>query len=219
MEAADGLRYIAVEGVIGAGKTALAERLSAHFDANLVLEQFEENPFLERFYANPERWAFQTQLTFLAARYRQHKQLAERDLFQSLTISDYAFEKDRIFAHQNLSGDELQLYETLYSLMETTVPSPDLIVYLRSTVNRLMRNIQERGRPYEADMKRSYIEGLHEAYERYFESYAGGKARAAGNARVAAKLLIVDASEIDFVANDEELQNLIDRILQFGVGS
>ena len=203
-KAADGLRYIAIEGVIGAGKTALAERLSARLDAQLVLEQFEENPFLKRFYENPQRWAFQTQLTFLAARYRQHKQLAERDLFQHLTVSDYAFEKDRIFAHQNLSGDELQLYETLYSLMDATVPAPDLIVYLRSTVNRLMRNIRERGRPYEVDMDRSYIEGLHSAYERYFQSYDGGE------------LLIVDASEIDFVENSEELQHLIDRILQVG---
>ncbi|HMB92578.1 MAG TPA: 2-amino-4-hydroxy-6-hydroxymethyldihydropteridine diphosphokinase, partial [Rhodothermales bacterium] len=160
----DDLSYMVIEGVIGAGKSTLARMLAEHFDGQLVLEEFEENPFLARFYEDRPRWAFQTQLAFLASRFQQQKNLLSRDLFHQVTISDYSFDKDRIFAHLNLSGDELQLYETLYSLMEPNTPRPDLVVYLQSTTERLMRNIRERGRAYEANMDPNYIAALNEAY-------------------------------------------------------
>jgi deoxyadenosine/deoxycytidine kinase len=198
----DHLEYIVIEGVIGAGKTTLARLTAQHFDAKLVLEEFEDNPFLERFYEDRARWAFQTQLAFLASRFRQQKELEARDLFHRAVISDYAFDKDRIFAHHNLDGDELQLYETLFGLMEPNTPTPDLIVYLQSTPERLMQNIAQRGRPYEEDMDPAYIEALHEAYNYYFFRYTKSP------------LLIVNAGEIDFVENRDERDELIRYIAQ-----
>lgn len=191
------LRYIAVEGVIGAGKTTLARMLADHSSGRLVLEEFEENPFLERFYADAARWAFPTQLAFLASRFRQQKALASRDLFHRQAIADYTFDKDRIFARVTLKGDELQLYDTLYTLMEANAPVPDLVVYLRSSVDRLMHNIALRGRAYEVDMKRSYITELAEAYDRYFFHYTKGP------------LLIVDVSKMDFVSEREHFLELV----------
>lgn len=194
------LNYIVIEGVIGAGKTTLTELLAERLDARLVLEQFEENPFLERFYADRSRWAFQTQLSFLASRFRQQKDLQARDLFHEIVVSDYAFEKDRIFAHHNLDGDELSLYETLFALMEPFAPTPDLVVYLQSSPERLMQNIAQRGRSYEEDMDPDYIEALHDAYNYFFFRYNKSP------------LLIVNATEIDFVANEDELSELVHQI-------
>jgi len=193
----DALGYVVIEGVIGAGKTTLARLMAARFDAKLVLEEFEDNPFLERFYEDRDRWAFQTQLAFLASRFRQQKALRARDLFHRVVISDYTFDKDRIFAHHNLGGDELQLYETLFGLMEPNTPTPDLVVYLQSTPERLMQNIAQRGRPYEEDMDPAYIEALHDAYNYYFFRYTKSP------------LLIVNAADIDFVENQEELDELL----------
>ncbi len=196
----DDLRYIVIEGVIGAGKTTLAHLLAERFRAKLVLEEFEENPFLPRFYQDPDRWAFQTQLAFLASRFRQQKRLLERDLFHQIVISDYSFDKDRIFAHVNLQGDELQLYESLYTLMEPTTLTPDLIVYLQSTTERLMQHIARRGRSYEQDMDPAYIAALNEAYNYYFFRYRKSP------------LLIINTAEIDFVANPDDLEELIRQI-------
>ncbi len=196
----DDLRYIVIEGVIGVGKSTLARLLAARFNGQLVLEAFDQNPFLERFYADRPRWAFQTQLAFLASRFRQQKALLTRDLFHQVTIADYAFDKDRIFAHLNLSGDEAQLYETLYSLMEPNTPRPDLVVYLQSTPERLLHNIKQRGRPYEADMDPKYIEAVHEAYTYYFFRY------------IKSPLLIINAERIDFVKNPDELEELVRQI-------
>lgn len=193
----DDLRYIVIEGVIGAGKTTLARMLADRFDGHLVLEEFEQNPFLDRFYEDPARWSFQTQLAFLASRFRQQKDLFGRDLFRQVTIADYTFDKDRIFAHLNLDGDELRLYETLYTLMEPATPRPDLVVYLQSSVDRLMENIAQRGRSYESGMDRAYIEALSDAYDYYFRRYDKGP------------LLVVDATHIDFVAHAEEREALV----------
>lgn len=196
----DDLRYVVIEGVIGAGKTTLARILAERTGARLVLEEFEDNAFLPRFYAEPERWAFQTQLTFLASRFRQQKRLLERDLFHQLLVSDYAFDKDRIFAHLNLKGDELQLYETLFTLMQPATPTPDLLVYLQSTPERLMRNIRHRARSYEMNMDPGYIASLNEAYNYYFLRYTKSP------------LLVVNAADIDFVKNPHDLEELIRQI-------
>lgn len=199
-ELPEALRHVAVEGVIGAGKTSLARMLAERFAGRLVLEEFDENPFLPQFYSNPDRWAFHTQLAFLASRFRQQKALLARDLFQRLTISDYTFEKDRIFAHITLAGDELRLYETLYALMEPATAVPDLVIYLQSSVERLMHNIARRGRPYERNMRRDYIEEVAAAYERFFRHYARGP------------LLIVNSTGIDFVNQPEDFERLVARI-------
>lgn len=194
------LRYLLIEGVIGAGKTTLARLLAERVGGQLVLEEFEQNPFLARFYEDTERWAFQTQLAFLASRFRQQKALLRRDLFHQVVISDYAFDKDRIFAHLNLKGDELQLYETLYRLMEPATPRPDLVVYLQSSPERLLQNIAKRGRSYEQNMDPAYIEALNEAYDYYFFRYTKSP------------LLIVNAAHIDFVENPHELEELLRQI-------
>ncbi|MCH7975571.1 MAG: deoxynucleoside kinase [Bacteroidetes bacterium] len=194
------LRYIAVEGVIGVGKSSLARMLAERTGARLVLEDFGENPFLPHFYEDPERWAFQTQLSFLASRFRQQKDFASRDLFQQAVIADYTFEKDRIFAHVTLSGDELQLYESLFSLMEANAPVPDLVVYLQASVDRLMHNISLRGRSYEANMDRAYITELAGAYDQYFFHY------------VKSPLLIINASQLDFVRQPDHFEELVRQI-------
>ena len=196
----DAVNYVVIEGVIGAGKTTLARMLSDELDARPVLEEFEENPFLERFYADRERWAFQTQLAFLASRFRQQKELGNLDLFHQVVVSDYSFDKDRIFAHQTLSGDELQLYESLYRLMEPNTPTPDLVVYLRSSVDRLMANIEKRDRSYERNMERSYIETINEAYDQYFRHY--GKS----------PLLVVNTTDLDFVENEGDFDAVLQHI-------
>lgn len=203
----DHLRYVAVEGVIGAGKSTLARMLAEQIDARLVLEEFEENPFLSSFYEDKERWAFQTQLAFLASRFRQQKGLAARDLFQTSVVADYTFDKDRIFAHVTLDGDELSLYENLFTLMEATVPAPDLVVYLRSSVDRLMHNIAQRGRSYEAQMDPAYLADLTEAYDTHFFRYNRSP------------LLVINATQIDFVKEPSHFQELVRAIRQMKGGT
>jgi deoxyguanosine kinase len=196
------IRYIAIEGVIGAGKTSLARMLSERLGARLVLERFEENPFLPKFYEDPEHYAFQTQIFFLLSRYRQQQELFQADLFHSHVISDYIFEKDKIFAYLTLQDEELKLYESLLSAIEKNVPQPDLVVYLQSSVDRLMTNIKHRGRDMERNMSQEYIKELNEAYNYFFFRYK------------ASPLLIVKATDIDFVRNPEEFEDLLGQILR-----
>jgi deoxyadenosine/deoxycytidine kinase len=196
------LRYIAVEGVIGAGKTTLCSMLGETLGARVVQEQFEENPFLKDFYRDPERYAFQTQIFFLLTRYRQQRTLSQADLFHRFLVTDYIFEKDKIFAYLNLEDEELKLYETLISSIEHNIVQPDLVVYLQSSVQRLMQNIRHRGRPYEAPIEESYIRDLNEAYNYFFFRYK------------ATPLLIVNASEIDFVNDREQYNDLVSQIFR-----
>lgn len=194
------IRYIVVEGVIGVGKTSLARILSQRFKGMLVLEEFEQNPFLSRFYEDRKRWAFQTQLSFLASRFRQQQMLMKPDLFHSFVVSDYSFDKDRIFAHLNLDGDEVQLYETLFKIMQPQTPQPDLVVYLQSTPDRLMKNIRMRARAFEKPLDEAYIRELNEAYNYFFFRYTKSP------------LLIVNSENIDFVNRSEDLEQLLTQI-------
>ena len=196
------VRYLAIEGVIGAGKTSLCTMLGETLGGRVVLEQFEENPFLKDFYRDPDRYAFPTQIFFLLTRYKQQRTLSQADLFHQVLVTDYIFEKDKIFAYLNLQDEELKLYETLIGSIEHNILQPDLVVYLQSSVPRLMQNIRQRERSYEADLTESYIRDLNEAYNYFFFRYK------------ATPLLIVNATELDFVNNQEHYQDLVKQILR-----
>jgi deoxyguanosine kinase len=194
--------FIAIEGVIGAGKTTLATLIAERKGARAVLEQFEENPFLPKFYQNRKRYAFQTQLAFLASRFKQQEKMISRDLFDRFIISDYIFEKDRIFARLNLDDDEMSLYDTIYSIMTGISAKPDLIIYLQSTVERLMENIVNRGRDYERHITPDYLKELSDAYNQFFYHYTK------------APLIIINSSNIDFVNNPEHLAYIEEQIFE-----
>ncbi|MCH8567228.1 MAG: deoxynucleoside kinase [Balneolales bacterium] len=181
--------YIAIEGVIGAGKTSLAEMLSKKHRARLVLEEFEENPFLPKFYEDRERYAFQTQLAFLSSRFNQQQRLLAKDLFDNLIVSDYIFDKDRIFARLNLSDDELALYDKIYQIMSGIAARPDLMVFIQCSVERLLENIKKRGRTYEQQISPDYLNELNESYNHFFKHYNKSP------------VLIIRANDIDFVNN------------------
>jgi len=196
------LYYIAIEGVIGVGKTSLGELLSERLNAKLVTEKFEDNPFLKDFYLNRERYAFQVQLWFLLSRYRQQKELQQMDLFHRLLLTDYMFVKDRLFAFVNLNDKELLLYEKIADLLERDIPKPDLVIYLQADTERLMKNIRQRARPFENRITMEYLEQLNQVYNQYFLQYNRSP------------LLIINATEIDFVHNPEDLEELIRTIRQ-----
>ena len=196
------IQYIAIEGVIGAGKTSLAKSLAERLNAKLILEDFEDNPFLERFYENPARYAFHTQIFFLLSRYKQLVELSQEDLFHNYIISDYIFEKDKIFAYLNLQDDELKLYETIVQSIERKIRVPDLVIYLQSTVERLMGNIKHRDRDAEKNISEDYIRDLNEGYNYFFFRFK------------ATKVMIVNVSDIDFVNNEQDFENLIAEILK-----
>ncbi len=192
--------FIAIEGVIGVGKTSLAKLLTERHDARLVLEEFDENPFLPKFYKDRERYAFPTQMSFLASRFKQQQKMLNKDLFQQMTISDYIFEKDRIFARLNLQDDELALYDSIYNIMTGISATPDLVIYLQSNVDRLMKNIRERDREYERQITRDYLQELSDAYNNFFHHYNKSP------------LMIINTSEIDFVSNKKHLDYIEEQI-------
>ena len=196
------VKYIAIEGPIGAGKTTLADKLSADLNARAVLEQFEENPFLAQFYERPEQFAFQAQMFFLLSRYKQQLSLNELDLFHERIVSDYTFQKDEIFARLTLSSAEFNLYRQVAESLEPNLARPDVIVYLQNDVQRLLRNIRKRGRIYERTITADYLQRLHEAYIQLFWS------------RRDLTILIVDCTHVEFVDNDRHYSLLRERILR-----
>ena len=196
------LYYIAIEGPIGVGKTSLAELLSKELGARLVLEDFEDNPFLPDFYNDPERFGFQTQLFFLLQRYRQQQDLRQVDMFQKLLITDYMFVKDRLFASLNLDDKEMHLYDTVANLLERNIIRPDLVIYLQADTDVLMRNIAKRGRNMESNVTWEYIDALNQVYTEYFFRYQD------------TPLVIINTDNIDFVENEKDLKEVIDYIRQ-----
>jgi len=200
-------RYIVIEGVIGVGKTSLSRLLCERLKARLVLEEVEENPFLKDFYLDRGRHAFQTQMHFLFSRYDQQRQLRQQDLFREKTVSDYLFQKDRIFANLNLSDKELALYEKVVGWLELEVTRPDVVVYLQANTETLMERVAKRGRSFERDMDRQYMQALNDSYNYFFFHYAE------------APLLVVNTNGIDFVKNAEDLEDLVSRILAHTEGT
>ena len=196
-------RYIAIEGPIGAGKTSLAKRLAGDLQARLVLEQLDDNPFLADFYKDRRKNALKTQILFLISRYQQQRELIQHDLFSQMVICDYLFAKDRIFAALNLSKDEQFIYEKMYSLLDTQLPKPDLVVYLQASLDVLKKHIKKRGVDYERNIDMEYIEGLSESYNRFFFTYTE------------IPVLTVNVSDIDFVNNVQDYTNLIKEIVDF----
>ena len=196
------LYYIAIEGPIGVGKTSLAELLSKELRARLVLEDFEDNPFLPDFYNDPERFGFHTQLFFLLQRYRQQQDLRQVDMFQKLLITDYMFVKDRLFASLNLDDKEMHLYDTVASLLERNIIKPDLVIYLQADTDVLMKNIEKRGRNMERNVTWEYIDALNQVYTEYFFRYQD------------TPLVIINTNNIDFVENENDLKEVIDYIRQ-----
>ena len=201
------LYYIAIEGPIGVGKTSLAELLSKELGARLVLEDFEDNPFLPDFYNDPERFGFQTQLFFLLQRYRQQQDLRQVDMFQKLLITDYMFVKDRLFASLNLDDKEMLLYDTVASLLERNIIRPDLVIYLQADTDVLMKNIAKRGRNMESNVTWEYIDALNQVYTEYFFRYQD------------TPLVIINTDNIDFVENEKDLKEVIDYIRQPASGT
>lgn len=196
------IKYIAIEGVIGAGKTSLARKLRERLNSEIIFEQFEANPFLEKFYSDRRRYAFQTQMFFLINRFTQQQQLNQENLFSDYLICDYIFEKDKIFAYLNLTGEELKLYETIFPLLSRNLRKPDLVVFLQSSVDRLMYNIKKRNRKIERNLTTNYIEELSEAYTQFFFRYN------------TTPLLIVNSTEIDFVKSENDFGELFKQIFR-----
>lgn len=187
--------YISIEGSIGAGKTSLVQKLAKELNANLLLEQFADNPFLEKFYEEPERYAFSVELYFTAERFRQLKEFLvqqNNSLFNSFTVSDFIFQKSLVFAGNNLKDDELKLYRMLFNIMLPTLPKPDVVFYLYASVEDLLRNIKKRGRTYEQNIKGEYLENIQKAYLDYFRQMPD------------LKVVLLDTKQFDFIGDSDD---------------
>ncbi len=196
--------YIAIEGVIGVGKTTLARLLQPALQAQLLLEVFEENPFLSDFYSDRERYAFQTQIFFLLSRYhQQHRAISDVLKAEKLIISDYTFDKDALFARINLRGDELEMYYKVHEALGEKIPQPDLVVYLRADTEVLMQRIAHRDRPYERSMERAYIDQLNQAYESFFTA-----------SHLKMNVLAIDTNNLNYISRQEDLAFVENRIRQ-----
>jgi deoxyguanosine kinase len=192
--------FVTIEGNIGAGKTTLSHLLAKHYNARLVLEQFADNPFLPKFYENPQQYAFPLELFFMAERFKQLKDLInQKDLFQSLTITDYLFTKCLLFAKINLAEDEFRLYQRLFDIMYQQLIQPEILIYLHAPVNKLQQNIRKRARSYEQNIPDDYLFSIQETYTHYIRQHN-------------LKTLFVDASNADFLHNEKHLQLIIDAL-------
>lgn len=198
--------YIAVEGPIGVGKTTFVELLAGHLDATKIFEDIN-NPFLADFYSDVPGSAFQAQLFFLLTRYQQQQRMQQGDLFQQTIVCDYIFQKDKIFAYLNLSDSELLIYEKLYSLLELNVPKPDLVIYLQASMDVLFQRIKKRNLEFEKSISREYLKELTQAYNYFFFHYK------------LSSLLVINTSDIDFVENPEDMQDLVKMIKSMGRGT
>lgn len=190
-------RYIVVEGPIGVGKTSLSNIIAQRFGGRRVLEVVEENPFLSNFYTDRNKFAFQTQMFFLLSRFRQQQELFQQDLFSSVTVSDYLFAKDRIFACLNLDPNELALYDRVFEALGPRVAKPDIVIYLQARMDVLGTRIKKRGREFERKFDMDYLEGLVRAYNEFFFHYSE------------TPLLVINTSDIDFVNNEADLEDLL----------
>ncbi len=199
--------YIALEGPIGVGKSSVVERLAERLDATTVMEDWSQNPFLKPFYEGKAGAAFQTELFFLLSRYRQQQELVQRNLFTQATLSDYVFEKSKLFAYLNLEDSELLIHEKLYGLLAETVPRPDLVVYLQAPTEVLMKRIRTRGRPEESRLSEEYLAEVNRAYNYYFFHYN------------LTPLLVVNTAEVDFVKRPEDVDDLLKQIKSMGKGT
>jgi deoxyguanosine kinase len=196
-------RYIVVEGPLGVGKTSLANMLAERLEGEALLEETDQNPFLQNFYKDPEKYRFQTQFYFMLKRYRQTLGIRQIDLFKKVVVSDYLFEKDRLFAQVNLDDNEFWLYDQLFHLLRKRMPTPDLVIFLQARTEVLMQRIKRRGRRYEKGIAMDYLESINRAFNDFFFHYGDSP------------LLVVNASEIDFVhvpADFEDLVNQVGRI-------
>jgi deoxyguanosine kinase len=199
--------FIAVDGPIGVGKTSLVERLAQRLEATAALEEWSQNPFLRSFYEGQQGASFQTELFFLLSRYKQQQELMQRKLFAPVTISDYVFEKSKLFAYLNLDDSEVLLYEKLYEMLVDNVPRPDLVVYLQAPTDVLMKRIRARGRPEEDQLSEEYLAEVNRAYNYYFFHYS------------ATPLLVVNTTDLDFVARPEDVDDLLKQIRGMGKGT
>jgi len=200
-------RYIVTEGPIGVGKTSLTTLIADELDAHLLLERAEENPFLSDFYQDPARYRFQTQMFFLLSRFSQQQAMTQPDLFTRITISDYLFDKDRIFAYLNLDEPELALYEQFYKILQPKIVRPDLVIFLQADTDTLLRRIKLRARSFEKEINHEYIAAVNEAYNNFFFRYSDSP------------LLVINTSEIDFVHRKEDLDDLLKQILSMKQGT
>jgi len=197
----DKYNYVVIEGNIGAGKTTLARRISDQFNARLILEHFADNPFLPKFYSEPDKYSFPLELSFLASRYKQLKEeLVPQDLFKAFTVADYYFMKSLVFAASTLEGDEYNLYRQIFYIIYGSLPRPDIYVYLHLSPERLLDNIEKRGRNYETSITRDYLVKIQESYFSFFRQNPENK------------YLIIDINNIDFVAREEHYNLILDTI-------
>jgi deoxyguanosine kinase len=193
--------YLVIEGNIGVGKTTLATRIAEQFNARLILEQFADNPFLPKFYSDPEKYSFPLELSFLASRYKQlNEELKYQDLFKTFTVADYYFMKSLVFASSTLKGDDYNLYRQIFYIIYSSLPKPDIYVYLHINTARLLENIKNRGREYEKSITGEYLQKIQESYFTFFKQNPENK------------YLVIDINEIDFVANRSHYLKMIDTI-------
>ena len=200
--------YVVIEGNIGAGKTTLASRIAHQFNASLILERYADNPFLPKFYKDPGKYSFALEMSFLASRYKQlNDELGTRNLFRTFSVADYYFTKSLIFASSTLNGDEYTLYRQIFHIIYSTLPRPDIYVYLHVKPERLLENIIKRGRDYEKSIDKDYLLKIQESYFKFFKQ----------NPEI--KYLILDINNLDFVVNDEHYKRIVEAIFTKDLGN